>query len=603
MHIETETGHLPMTSRGMSQNRALAWLVLALFIASFAYLINLNAVSFWEDESWLAIAISGDLAGVWTFATERGVHPPLYFYIAYLTQFLFGTTEFALRWPGGLISLVGLAWTYRLGAETFGRRAGVYAVLLAAGSLFLMYYTRLARQYALFYTLSAALGWAYVRWQHHPDKRRWWWSIVGLQAALLYTHYFGGLMAIALGLHALLTCHWKRVLSLAGALALAGVFFLPWVPSIVIQLGGEHGSGLEYGVPDVPRIIENYAGRVSNASYLLGGALALLGTLALIVRRRWRWGALLFTWLVGTFIPVIIVNQTLFQWYIGRNMLYTLPAVMLLYGAGLAWLSRSRAGRAVSLLVIAVFGLTAGYVYEAYWPGTAGWRGAMQRVAVDARASDTYVIDGEPYSTQYYLNRYLKGEIAYHDMLEWTEEPTVNHRIWLIDSGQAVNPEAIAELPPGMVQTRRIVRLPVVAEFYQQTPSEPLVTFGELLQLGYTGFRDRTLAPGETLTLDAWWKALSQPEFNYSVGVFVMREGAVLVDEQGNFDKGRMDAGVLPVGEWVPDERSLTLPDDAPPGMYTVFVTVYDWRDGTRLSASPPADENLFPLLSVDVRP
>ena len=62
--------------------KALAAMVGILLLASAFYLYDLNTVSFWEDESWMAIAIGDSLTDVWTFATQRGVHPPLYFYLA-----------------------------------------------------------------------------------------------------------------------------------------------------------------------------------------------------------------------------------------------------------------------------------------------------------------------------------------------------------------------------------------------------------------------------------------------------------------------------------------------------------------------------------------
>ena len=52
-------------------------MVAILLLASASYLYDLNSISFWEDESWMAIAIGDGFTDVWQFATERGVHPPL----------------------------------------------------------------------------------------------------------------------------------------------------------------------------------------------------------------------------------------------------------------------------------------------------------------------------------------------------------------------------------------------------------------------------------------------------------------------------------------------------------------------------------------------
>lgn len=576
-------------------------LVAILLLASLFYLFRLNAVSFWEDESWLAIATRDGLANVWTFATERGVHPPLYYLLFGLLRPFFGVSEFAMRWLSGLVALLGIACTYRLGADVLNRRAGLYAAWLAAGSLFLMYYARLARQYTFFYLLAAALIWVYWQWREHPQTRRWWLALVLVQAAALYTHYFSAFLGLTIFLHALLTLPRRRTLALLGALVLAGVLFLPWLPSIVVQLNSDLGEGLYYGVFDVPSLLQNYADRVTNVSLLLGGVLALLGVGALLRERRWLVGLLLLVWLVGTFGLVVAVNQTLFVWYIGRNMLYTLPGVLLLYGAGLAYVSRSRAGRFAAVLAASTFVVLGAATFSAFWPGTQDWRGVLQVLAREARPDDVIVLDGEPYTTDYYLRRFFGEPVPLVAMEDWLDAPVFGERLWFIDGDQVVEEAALALLPEGMVQTRRSVRWPIVVEFYQRSPQGPQVVYGGQLALGYRGAPSITVQPGTTLTVDVWWRAERVPDFNYSAGFLLLGEAGVIAQQDGNFDSGRLDAQVLPVGVWTPDSREIVIPPDAPPGRYTLRVTVYDWRDGARLPTPAPDDEELYPLLTVVV--
>jgi len=585
----------------LETRRAMWAMVGILLLAACFYLSNLNAISFWEDESWLAIAIADGLGDVWTFATERGVHPPLYFYVAHFAKPLIGDGELALRWLGGLIALIGVAFTYRLGADLCNRRTGVFAALLVSGSIFLIYLTRLARQYTLFYTLSVMVIWVYYRWRTHPQPMRWWWALVLLQAAALYTHYFSIFLAMTVGLHALLTLHWGKSWRVAAALGVSGILFLPWLPSIFVQINSDLGTGLYYGVPDVPRVLENYIGRVGNANNWLFGSFTLIGLMTLLLHRKWQILLLLFIWIVGTFIPILIVNETLFLWYIGRNLLYTLPAVVLLYGAGLAYVSRSRIGTIVAISAAFAFIGFGAVVYEAFWPGTPDWRGAMQLLARDARPDDTFVIDGERFSTDYYLRRYLDARVRFHDMESWTANPIISERIWLIDSGQAVNLEAIDALPDEMLLTRRLVRLPIVAEFYQMPPQSPQVVYGMQMALGYTGEARITLQAGEVLHLDVWWQALRPPDFNYSASFQIWDEAQVIAQTDGNFNSGRLDARVLPVGVWTPDTRRLRLPPDLPAGEYMLKVTVYDWRDGSRLAADSASPDHLYTLLTIVV--
>lgn len=575
-------------------------MVIVILLAAGVSLFRLNTISFWEDESWLAQAMSGSVGDLLTFSAERGVHPPLYFLIAYLLKPFIGDGEFAMRWTSGFFGLLGIAFTYRLGATLLNRRSGVYAAWLASGSLFWLYFARLARQYTLFYLLAAALIWAYWRWRknHNP---RWLLAIALIQAAALYTHYFSAFLGMTLALHALFTLPWRRTFRLWGALVVAGVLFLPWIPAIFTQLSSDLGEGLFYGVRVVPQILENYTDRVTNATPILGYALGLVGVVALVIRNRWTLLLLFGLWIVATLAVVILVNQTLFLWYIGRNLLYTLPAMVILYGAGLAYLSRWKIGAVVAMaaaLIWLILGV-AGFSY--FWPGTPDWRGAMERIAQSARSDDLYVIEGEPYSTQYYLRRYLDAEIGYTEMHSWWLEPSQSDRIWLITDEQNIPNRAINALQESMMQTRRVVQFPIVAELYQLPPEEITATFDEQIALGYRGEERISIQAGDTLFLDVWWQAIEMPAFNYSVSFQLWDDSGVLVQQDGNFGSGQIDAQVLPIGAWSPDTRIIEIPADAAPGEYTLRVTVYDWRDNSRLPVTPADEEALFSLLTVIV--
>lgn len=573
-------------------------MVAVLLLASVFYLYDLNGISFWEDESWMVIAIDDGLLDVWTFATNRGVHPPLYFYLAYFLKPLIGNSEYALRWMGGLVSLVGVAFTYRLGTDiSQDKRVGVFAALIVVGSIYLLYLTRLARQYTLFYTLSALSYWLYWKWQARPDSR-WLIALCLAQTANLYTHYFSAFVAVTIALHALLTIHPRRSWRIIVAFIGSGLLFIPWLPSIWVQLNSDLGEGVYYAANKLKDIPENYIGRVTNARWHFGMGFLLTGLWAIWKSRRWKFALLILIAVIGTFIPIVIINQTLFQWYIGRNMIYTLPLVAIFYALGLIVLWRYFVGKiAVSLFLLCfiVWGLLA---YEGFYPGTADWRGIMNALARDARSTDTFVLRGEPYSTDYYLRRYLGERVTLLPMAEWVTDPVYSERIWLIDSGQAVRFEAIDAIPENMAMTRRLVRLPVVAEFYQRVPETPDAIFGEQLALGYTN-EALTAQAGQTLVVDMWWQALRLPDFNYSASVQLWDGDVLITQTDGNFDSGRVDAQVLPIGTWTPDSRSLSLPADLSSGRYSIRVTVYDWRDNSRLPVDDGASNDLYQMTTV----
>jgi uncharacterized membrane protein len=596
-----------------------------LLLAAALYLVGVGRVSFWEDESWMAIALRGDLPSVWTFATERGVHPPLYFLLGWFYTRFAGDGEIALRWLAGLCALLGLAWTYRLASDVSGRWAAFYALLLATGSLFLIYFARIARHYTLFFALSAALAVMYLRYVGKKDEAETaeaqsravtLLAIALLQAALLYTHYFGVWMALVIGLHALLVLPRQDALRVWAALVVGGLLFLPWLPALLAQFGGA-GSGLGYVSRDLLLNLRAYLDRAWNGDYLLGGVLSLIGIIALWQRRRAPPAALLMLlWLVVPLALSLLINLR-FSWFIERNMIFTLAGLYAVMGAGLAWaggwtrhcrvptrdhllnrVNLPRWGRVAAPLAALAFVALGIARYDTFWPFvTPDWRSLAGAIGDDARSDDAFVLNGEPYSLPYYLDQRLPAPIILTPLNTWLDAPTENDRIWLIDASWEVRSQARAALPAGMQMTRQHVLGVLVAEFYQRLPDAPRTAFGDQLELGTRLPNDLTASPGEMLHLDLWWRALRQPDADYSVGVYLVdASGTVVSQQDGGFDRGRIPALLLPLNQWAPDSRALPIPSALLSGEYALTVAVYDWRTNQRLLPTDGLPDRAFKL-------
>jgi hypothetical protein len=578
--------------------------IAVLLCAAFCYSWQLGAASFWEDESWLGIAIADGLPELHTFAITKGVHPPLYFDLAWVWAQFAGNSELALRYLGALVTLIGVALVYRTGADWQGHRAGWWAALLTTGAIFVIYMTRLARQYTLVYTLAILVILLYWRWQNQPHRQRYLAGMVLAQIALLYTHYFGAFIMGTVALHGLLTLRWRDKLRLMVGVGVIGLAFALWLPFMQTQFRLAPPGGIGYAVRDLIAALRDALDRMMNATLGAGIPIALLGAAALIVQRRWRIGLLLLIWLVVTLALIFGYNTLILPIYIDRNILFTLPGVALLGGIGLAWVTRWRVGWLIALTLVGVYLGYGASIYANFWWITPDWREAAQQIAQDARPDDVFVLDGEQWSLDYYFRRLMGERIAFISMEDFIRQPVSGKRIWLIDGRNAVNFDAIDALPPDYAQTRRVVVLPIVAELYQHPPEATLTVFGDQIALSYADPREKvTAAPGDTLTLDMWWQALNQPEFEYSVSVVIMGENGVLTQSDAGFDNGRVSAFALPFDSWLLDTRHVLIPADAPPGEYQVMVTVYDWRDNTRLPTQDYDAESLFPLLTLTVVP
>ena len=115
-------------------------------------------------------------------------------------------------------------------------------------------------------------------------------------------------------------------------------------------------------------------------------------------------------------------------------------------------------------------------------------------------------------------------------------------------------------------------------------PNPIHVNFGDQMELVGFQFDRRSLQPGETLTIDLWWRALTTPEKDYVVFThLVFPPDAVWAGHDSAPQAGASPTSSWQPGQLIPDQHQLTLPEDAPPGVYFVEIGVYDPQSGSRL--------------------
>jgi hypothetical protein len=108
--------------------------------------------------------------------------------------------------------------------------------------------------------------------------------------------------------------------------------------------------------------------------------------------------------------------------------------------------------------------------------------------------------------------------------------------------------------------------------------------FGDSVKLLGYDLEPAQAHPGEKLALTLYWQCLGTMDTSYTVFVHVLQpdEG---IHVQSDSVPGQ---GILPTTGWVEgevivDPYELPLSPDAPPGMYTIVVGLYDATTGERL--------------------
>jgi len=132
-----------------------------------------------------------------------------------------------------------------------------------------------------------------------------------------------------------------------------------------------------------------------------------------------------------------------------------------------------------------------------------------------------------------------------------------------------------------------------------------LANFGDQIALlGYNA-SPTPAAPGDTLDLTLYWKALRPLDIEYQVFVHLLDGNGIPVVQSDKLNPGEFPTHRWPVDKYVPDTHHLALPDDLPSGVYTLAVGLWVQSEGWRLpvvDANGMAVADRTNLFTVEVR-
>lgn len=212
-----------------------------LWVFLFALVLRLATLDWsllWYDEAYTAIIVQRPFFEMLK-AIAGDTHPPLWYLIDWIMAHTFGATPIALRLPATIFSSLAVLESYLLTKRLAGENSARWASGLLAVLPGQIYYGQEARMYSLL-TLLVLLGARSV-----VDRR---WSRLGLCAVLIiYTQNLGVVYAGLLSLWGL----WESRGRAFKHLGLAGLAYVPWLPTILNQL---HNYNIGFWLPPMGNI-------------------------------------------------------------------------------------------------------------------------------------------------------------------------------------------------------------------------------------------------------------------------------------------------------------------------------------------------------------
>ena len=583
-------------------NRHLWLLTIPALLLGFAiFMQNLLETSLWADEGWtIAASAEPTPLRVITEWVSIDVHPPLFFMELNLWRLFTGDTIFEMRYFSVLVSLLGVAVAYRLGKRYFGVRTGLLTALFIALHDLVRVLTQEVRHYPQQILLTTLALWAYWGFWQRPTRGRMIVFVLS-GAAMLYTHYWGGLVLLALGLHALITRReylGRMVMGFVGI----GLLYLPWLPALVNQITLERPGGLPHALENSLTVYKVLAFQLIGIPELFWIVLALVGTMAAFGSRPPRWRpspATLAPLLVVLLIPPLsILLNTTYPTLSFRSLAVVIPPLMLLAAHGLAQFRQRE--RLVVLTFILMFSLTtasARPIDRAPWPQVAN------ELALHSDDSDVILLelDTDEYAVAYYLEQFGTPVDFAHSETTRARHPdeyesfmaeTLDDKdgIWVAKLGWPGLPEE-EDIRPELVTRDWVITAPELDHYgiYIYRPillwrldrppepdAGPVAVYGDELRL----MRAQAATKPGGVTLNMLWSPMQAPQTDYTVSVILFdAAGRVLTNADSRPLNGLSLTPTWEAGGLYYDTRFLA--GDLEPGRYELGVQVYSFVDAS----------------------
>ncbi len=564
-----------------------------LVLAAFMLIRHVYDLSMWYDEAWAVFHSSGTLEQV-ALKDRDILWPPGYFVLLHGWMKLVGMNDLAVRMMNALAGMLGTACLIRAGRALHSDRAGWLAGTAWAVSSYAIYFLIEVRSYSLILVLAAALIWFQARWVKRPT----WQRAIPLAlvlGGLFYLHYVYTVAFIGLtGLWTLFAVprrQWPRWIAAVGA---AGVLALPLLPDMVDfyrtrPTSVKNPESLFLHGPSL------WFRAYSAHQDVLWGAILVLALTGLVVGFRRAARASRAGWSVlaiwGVAIPAVIyLNRAHLLMYTTRYLVFTVPALLLLVGIGLANLRREGALVGAALLLVYVAVPWQPFDHRRAYTESPPVRDLVRELAQRWQPGDVLLVDPqmprtmeEPCDWWYYEKIYFPGG----RIPRVTHVEQAGSRVWYLVRQGRQDEATRRAVETGRVAIEFWGPWYFIATLYQSPPLEEGVPVGETLRFrGYDPLDTLLYHPGDTVAVRTWWSVAAPLDRDYSLGLHLVDAHGNLIAQNDSGPTGRLTPSST--SQWQPegfyrDERSLRLPWCLHTGTYQLQIVVYGWWDNQRL--------------------
>jgi 4-amino-4-deoxy-L-arabinose transferase-like glycosyltransferase len=349
-----------MLRRNAAEKRPFPSLTLLLFIpllllAFWLRLHNIEAFSFWTDEGLTSLRSGYTVSEILSnrIIIQEGIttdtHPPLYYLIIHFSSQLFGGSDFAIRFPSTLASILLLPLMIQFGRRLGGKKLGAVVGILTAVNPLQITYAQEARMYTLIVLLAASTSYLLWRMLVTNKWRRYGGQTILLTGLMIYTHYSAVFLIAAQFVFVgwLLWRNGQRRL-VGGTAVLLFLITIPLIPLTVPRLF----TGAEAAYYPVPPLVI-FRDVVQNFSFgttldfsapliqLLIMGTAVLLFIGFVTLPSWLHRLFLLSYLLAAPVGIALLS-IIKPMYLGvRHIMIGSPALLLILAQAIIWLAAS----------------------------------------------------------------------------------------------------------------------------------------------------------------------------------------------------------------------------------------------------------------------
>jgi hypothetical protein len=587
-------------------------ITLMLLVAASRF-TRLDEMAMNPDEVWSAWQTLGTPAQILQWTPYDW--PPLYYLTLGAWRGLTGPFPTTLRVLSALVFMIGAAISYRFMRRLRGESAGILAMLAYAALGYGILLSIEVRGYALLLALMPLSLWLTIRYYERPH----WKRAVPLALALnvmFYTSLTSVGAIVILGLYALVVYRraiWRGWLPglLTALLAL---------PEILTKWGTVttrvKATATLTPLPFFQALADLFA-RYAGYPVIIWALLFVAASAAIVYQRGFRYPHVRAFAIWVIVIPVILyLLNPILGFFSARYAWWVMLGIALWTGWGLSHLPRIGTISAALLLAGLAFyplPMTGEYnIWGTRSPLAANFewlRGHLQ--GGDMILADSANECGSQEEWDYFLRAYFPNG------LQFIERPESYRRVWHIYFDGRQNSATQQALDTAHVPGIFVGPAACVFRLYEGPPNVNGIAFengmrfhgADVMENQLPRFGPFVRHEGEIVRLRLWWSAERQIDRDYSVGIYLLREGSGPILTQTDSAPQVVYPQDAPhaTSQWQPngfyiEERELTLPYPLRDDHYEINLAVYYWEDQRRIPAPGVNSDTLLPLIPLKIK-